>query len=191
MINKDSKYIVELEADQKKDDVQNHGEESNGSTRTWSSPDMGSWKIVIADEDTQRKSLETKPETQAHAFGICGLITSVESTTKSKWLRNNFRKVKGNEDLLPNKVSNYLNSGGITRVAQGIRMLTERSRNCFSSCEGDSNVSRVKQLFGRVGGFKRQAQGIQYYPQFGRSLQIIIIIMLTIFITAPFVVYSN
>ncbi|XP_058113761.1 uncharacterized protein LOC131256751 isoform X2 [Magnolia sinica] len=193
-ISKDASYVVELEAKElpkTKDEMHNYGEGSNGPTRTWSSPDIGSWKIVIADEDVERNTSEARPETPTHAFNVCGLVTSIESTTKSKWLRNNFRKAKAGEHLLPKRVSSYLNSRGITRFSQGINMLTERSRNCFSSCKEDSNVSHVQQLFGRVGGFKRQVQGSQYYMQFGRSLQITLVIMLTIFIIVPFMFYAN
>ncbi|KAK9274914.1 hypothetical protein L1049_022169 [Liquidambar formosana] len=64
-INKDAKFVIELEAKEileRSDDINCQADRATGSRRTWSSPNIGAWKIVIADEDEQRKTLKSDIE---------------------------------------------------------------------------------------------------------------------------------
>ncbi|XP_077238312.1 uncharacterized protein LOC143879691 isoform X2 [Tasmannia lanceolata] len=192
-INKDSKYVVELAAKElpkTMDEIHIHGERLNEQRRTWSSPDIGAWKIVIADKDVQKKTPEVSTKAPGSAFNLCGLLKSVESPTKSRWSRTSFWKAKCEENLPLKQLLSYRDFRGITRFTQGLNLLNERSRSCFGICSEYSNTSRVWQHFGRIGGFQRQVQGSQYYLQFSRSLQVTLVLMLTIFLIVPFMVYA-
>ncbi|XP_057967838.1 uncharacterized protein LOC131157584 isoform X2 [Malania oleifera] len=78
-INKDGKYIIELAAKEipvTRDDLNCQADKASGSRRTWSSPNFGALKIVIADEDEQRKAS----------------MSSVEATPKEKGAKPMFWK---------------------------------------------------------------------------------------------------
>lgn len=127
-INKDSKYVVELEAKEipgTMDDTNGQAERLTGQRRTWSSPNFGAWKIVIADQDDQRKTLESTTELE----------------NKGKGLKSSFRKPKGGEQLptrggisssLDFRVTSRLTQfrgwfGGIQRQSQSPRRMKFRS----------------------------------------------------------------
>lgn len=82
--------------------------------------------------------------------------------------------------------SNPLNWTVIFGFEQGVSGLTERSRNCLSTCGEDSKASSVRQLCGRVNGLQRQIQGLHYHMQFGRSLQITFLLLLSIVLIGQF-----
>ncbi|XP_026389682.1 uncharacterized protein LOC113284439 isoform X1 [Papaver somniferum] len=105
-INKDAKYVVELETKEISgagDDVNCQAERSAGQTRMWGSPNFGDWKIVIADEDDKRKKL----------------VSEDESTNKGKVLKSSFWRQRG--EVLPQT------NGGISssRDIRGVRRLTQ------------------------------------------------------------------
>ncbi|KAF7838047.1 muniscin carboxy-terminal mu-like domain protein [Senna tora] len=59
-INKDVKYVIEIKADAVSrtcDDVVSQADRATNIRNTWSSPNFGEFKIVIADEDEQRNKL--------------------------------------------------------------------------------------------------------------------------------------
>ncbi|XP_057462791.1 uncharacterized protein LOC130752919 isoform X1 [Actinidia eriantha] len=63
--NKDAKYVIEIEAIEAhgtRDDITCQADRTQGTRRTWSSPDIGAWKIVIADEDERNNGLELSIE---------------------------------------------------------------------------------------------------------------------------------
>ncbi|XP_008789669.1 uncharacterized protein LOC103707089 [Phoenix dactylifera] len=191
--NKDARYAVEVAAKVSpkcKDDVCFQGEQVNGQRRTLSSADMGAWKIVVADEeDTSGKLVEVRPETPDRASGLFGFLRSAESTTKLRCFRNSFWKAKSEKHLqLRQGLSNYLNFRGITRFAQRINGVTERSRCCFSSWKDDSKASSVWLHAGRVNGLQRHIQGTQYHLS---SLRITFLLVLSIVLIVPFILYST
>lgn len=192
-INNNAKYVVELEAKEiprTEDEMDSNGKTSS-EQKPWSSPEMGSWKIVIADEDVAKKMHEGRMQATNRADNLCGLLRNVDCVTNLKWFRNTFRKAKDEEHFQLGKAPSSLGFRGMTHFTQGVNVLNERGRSCFSSCREDSNVSYVRQLFGRVGGLKRQVQGSQHSMQFSRSLQVTLVLMLTIFLIVPFVFYAN
>ncbi|XP_010913652.1 uncharacterized protein [Elaeis guineensis] len=195
-INKDVRYVLEVaakEPSKSKDELCIQGEQLNGQKSILNSSDTGSWKIMIADEeDANRKLVDVRPDTSNRASNLGGDLRSVESTTKLRWFRSSFWKAKNEEHLqFRQGLSNYLNFRGITCFAQGISGLSERSRNCFSSCKEDSKASGVRQLSGRVNGLQSHVRGSQYHMQFGRSLQITFLLVLSIVLIEPFVLYSS
>ncbi|XP_043696915.1 uncharacterized protein LOC122647626 [Telopea speciosissima] len=80
-----------------KDDLSCQMEKSNGHRRTWSTPSFDAWKIVIPDEDKQRKPL----------------VALDESPIKGKGFKNSFRKQKNGEHLLARGTSSCLDLKGI------------------------------------------------------------------------------
>uniref|UniRef100_A0A1D1XUK2 Syntaxin-61 n=1 Tax=Anthurium amnicola TaxID=1678845 RepID=A0A1D1XUK2_9ARAE len=121
--NNDGKYIVELEAKEvskTKDEMCGQREENIGQNRTWSSPDIGAWKIAIAgEENEERKPLETRTEPPARAYNFFSFMKNAELTTKAKWLRNSFGKEKnGDHRPVRQGISSYLDLKGVTRVSQ-------------------------------------------------------------------------
>ncbi|KAF5197557.1 Syntaxin/t-SNARE family protein [Thalictrum thalictroides] len=106
-IKKDSTYVVELEA---KDIARPFDDtELAGQGKTWTSPNFGSWKIVIADEDEHAKTLET-----------CD-----ESSTKGKGFTSNLWRPKGGEHFQAKggKLS-YLLATGINRFSKFLKRLS-------------------------------------------------------------------
>ncbi|RWW57917.1 hypothetical protein BHE74_00035284 [Ensete ventricosum] len=122
-INKGKGCVEEFTAKEpyksKVDEVHAKVVQLNGQTEVLSSPDIGAWKIVIADEDTNKGSTEVRAETLNHGSSQSGILGSVESTSKLKLFKNNPWKAK-HEELLPlrNGLSYYLDSKRVRRFAQ-------------------------------------------------------------------------
>ncbi|KAK1316805.1 hypothetical protein QJS10_CPA05g02341 [Acorus calamus] len=163
---------------QVKDTSNGRGVQLNGQKRTWSSPDMGAWRIAIPDEDVGKKALEASTETSAYVSRHLGFLRSVELAMKTKWLRNSFPKEKVGGD------PSHHGSRGPSRFTQG---MNERSGSCLGNYKEDLIP---RQLLGRVGGYQRQLQG-SIYTQYSRSLRITFLLVLTIFLVVPFVIYSS
>ncbi|KAJ4959601.1 hypothetical protein NE237_026712 [Protea cynaroides] len=89
------------------------------------------------------------------------LVESDESTNKGKGFKNYFRKQKGGEHL--------------------------QAKGGNSSCLDLKGINLLYQKFGRVGGSQRQIQGPLHVQL--SSLQLILVVVLTIFLIVPFVVY--
>ncbi|XP_026454260.1 uncharacterized protein LOC113355582 [Papaver somniferum] len=105
-INKDAKYVVELETKEisgAMDDANCQAERSAGQTKMWSSPNFGDWKIVIADEGDRRNTL----------------VSEDESTNKGKVLKSSFWRQRGEE--LPQTNVGISSS----RDIRGVRRLTQ------------------------------------------------------------------
>lgn len=122
-VNKDKRYVVEVAAkepsEEKDDSLLVAPQQPYGQTRVLSSPDIGAWKIVIADEDTDKRSAEVRPDMLNHESGQTGSLRSVESTSKLQWFRNNLWKAKNEEPhFLRHGLSYYLDLKGVTRFAQ-------------------------------------------------------------------------
>ncbi|KAI3986378.1 hypothetical protein MKX01_002223 [Papaver californicum] len=123
-INKDAKYVVELEMKEISgtiDDVNCQAERSTGQRRIWSSPNFGDWKIVIADEDDSRKTL----------------VSADESANKGKVLKSSFWRQRGEELPQTNGgISSSLDNRGVRRLTQ----LVSR----YGGCQRQSQSSHMK-----------------------------------------------
>lgn len=185
-INKDAKYVVEVAA--KKSSTNNdvkmvQEENSNVQRRTGDSPE---WKIVIADEeDMQKKLAAARPETRNRSSSLCGFLRGVESTARLKWFRNSLWKAKREEHTQSRQgFFSYLGLKGINPFAQGFNGPSERGKE-------DAKGTNTQQITGRFGGLQRNLHGSQSNVQFGRSLRITLLLVLTIFLIVPFVLYSS
>ncbi|XP_006659242.1 uncharacterized protein LOC102703886 [Oryza brachyantha] len=157
-------------------------EQLNAHSTNLSSDDH--WKINIADDkDNDRKLSPNKVEASSQATTFSGIMKTTESFTRIRWLRNSLWKAKSNEHLpLRYDMPNHLDWRVMTLLAQRFNGLTERSRSCFSGWKENSRVS------GRMGGL--HIQGQQHTTQFGRSIRITLLLVLSIFLIVPFLVYS-
>ncbi|XP_059636274.1 uncharacterized protein LOC132278497 [Cornus florida] len=103
---KDSKLVIRIEAEeisQTRDDMSCQADRTNGTRRTWSSPDFGAWKIVIADEDEQKKAL----------------LQSMDATPKEKGSKSVFSKQRcGDYHLAKRGVLSYTQLRGINWINQ-------------------------------------------------------------------------
>ncbi|WOL13482.1 hypothetical protein Cni_G22252 [Canna indica] len=185
MINKDKRYVVEVaenEPDERKDDVVLANiEHSHEQTRVLSSLDIGDWKIVIADEDTDKGPIKVRPDIPSKEFSKSGILRSLESTSNRKQFWSNLWKAK-NEDQphLSHGLSYYLDLKGVTRFVQGINGLAERSRTYFSNTSQGSKLSHSQHLVGKVGGFQRRMEGSHQHMHFIRYLWITFLLVLSV-----------
>lgn len=193
-VNKE-RYVVEVAAkepsEEKDDSLLVAPQQPYEQTRVLSSPDIGAWKIVIADEDTDKRSAEVRPDMPNHESGQTGSLRSVESTSKLQWFRNNLWKAKNEEPhFLRHGLSYYLDLKGVTRFAQGINGLTGRSRNCHSNSSQRLKRSHSQTFVGKVGRFQRPTEGPQHCMRFMRSVWMTFLLTMSIVLIVPFVLYT-
>ncbi|XP_027330784.1 uncharacterized protein LOC113846561 [Abrus precatorius] len=142
VINKDTDYVVEIKADagsRNSDDVISQTDRTTSTRKTWSPPNYGALKIVIADEDEQRNKF----------------TRTVDATPKEKGFKPHFWKQKCEE------------------YPQAMRA-----------------VHMCNQYFGHIGICQRQYQS-PLHLRYGRSVQVTLALMVTIFLIVPFVLYST
>ncbi|KAA8535593.1 hypothetical protein F0562_030596 [Nyssa sinensis] len=103
---KDTEYVIELEAKEislTRDDMNCQADRIAGTRRTWSSPDIGAWKIVITDEDEKKKAL----------------MPIIEATPKEKGSKLVFWKQRcGDQHLARGGISSYTHLRGINWINQ-------------------------------------------------------------------------
>lgn len=189
-INKDAEYVMEVVSTRHfgtQEEVIMQEDKLNGQRRTGGVEDIGAWKIVIADEeDVDKKLVEARAETHNRASRLRGFLRSFKSRAKLKWFRFSSGKAKSGEHLESGQgFSNYLDLKRIGLVVQGTNGLSEGSRN-YVSCSKESPKGSTIQQSGRVG--LRHFQGTQSNI---RSLRVTLLLVLTIFLVVPFLLYST
>lgn len=138
-INENRECVIEIEEESSgtRDDIIGKADRtSGGSRRTWSSPNLGSLKIVIANDNGEHSNL----------------IGCTESTPKEKGSKPVFWK-----------------------------------QRCTEHPQAKGAVNLFNQLFG---GIQRPRQTTGQL-QFNCSVQFMLVLMLTIFLIVPFVIYST
>ncbi|KAL6842252.1 hypothetical protein ACP4OV_027900 [Aristida adscensionis] len=132
------------------------------------------WKIDIGNEIVDRKSSPKRADT-SNQTTISGTRKGAECLTRERWFWNGLWKPKSDEHH-PSRydMPNHLNFRGIYLIAQRFNGLTERSRIYLSSWKENSRIS------GRTGGLHLQCQ--QQNIQFGRSIRITLLLVLSIFL---------
>lgn len=140
------------------------------------------WKIDIDEKDGDKKMFPNRVEASSQTTTLSGILKSTEFLTRVRWFRNSLWKSKSDEHLpLRHDMPNNLDFRGITILTQRFNGLTERSRSCFNSWKENSRIS------GRMGGPHIQGQ---QHTQFGRSIRITLLLVLSIFLIVPFLVCS-
>lgn len=182
-INKDANYVVQVEANEcfkVHEEACAQEELLNGQQRRLASSDLGAWKIVIADENVEKKTTEVMPETLSRPSGFLGFPRSVESIVKLKLLRNSFPRIKSKEHFFWKQ--GLIGIKGVSRFAQGINRLNERGRHCLSNCAANSKVSNVHH---------RSLHSSQCHTPLGRSLRVALFFMMAILLIVPILLYST
>ncbi|XP_062192247.1 uncharacterized protein LOC133895761 [Phragmites australis] len=142
------------------------------------------WKIDIGNKmDDDKKLSPNRVDASSQTTTLLVTRKSTESLTRVRWFWNSLWKPKSGEHR-PSRydMSNHLNFRGIYLLAQRFNGLTERSRNCLSNWKENSGI------YGRTGGPHIQCQ--QQNIQFGRSIRITLLLVLSIFLIVPFLVSS-
>ncbi|XP_061361568.1 uncharacterized protein LOC133305376 [Gastrolobium bilobum] len=142
VVNKNTDYVIEIKADavsRNSDDVVSQTDRTSSTRKTWSPPNYGALKIVIADEDEQKNKL----------------TRTVDATPKEKGFKPVFWK-----------------------------------QRCEEYPQARQAVHMFNQLSGRIGLCQRQFQS-PLHLRYGCSVQVKLVLMLTIFLIVPFVLYST
>ncbi|XP_072987404.1 uncharacterized protein [Typha latifolia] len=143
-------------------------EKLQGHRRTASaSADIGSWKILVSDEDAPRRSFEEQPRLPPLKIPSLSCLTkALESKPKMKWSGNVFRKCKGGDHQQAAEMMPLQNN----QTNRELDAFYDRSKSCLGECE-DEIYS--KQLYGWIGALHRRLQRSQYQIQYGRPILIV------------------
>lgn len=143
-----------------------------GHRRTASaSADMDVWTISMPDIDFQQRSNSGQAELLPRKIpSFSGLLKSMESASKMKWLKNGFRKWR----IVDSKQESDTFSSRSQQLSRGINGCYDRSKSCLDSCDDCYD----KQLYGWYGAIQRQLQRSQYQMQYSRPIQVTIWICL-------------
>lgn len=177
-VNKDIKYVVEVEVDDSCKDQNGNGE--NEKTIYGS----GAWKIKIDGEvESGKKMVELQSPAPSHSFRSLEFVSS-----KFKLFKNSFGKVKCEEDCIRSRrgIPDWLGLKNISLFTQGINRISERSRMHFTNYKESSKDSSLQKIrrFGGLHGDFIVSQSSK------RSLQVTLLLLVTIFLLVPFILYS-
>lgn len=150
-------------------------ERLSGHRRTASAcAEMGAWNITVLNDD----QLPSLPPPKMPSFSC--LMNDLESSSKIKWSKNVFRKLKGGDQQQDDLESIPLRNPQLSR---GCNACYEKTKSCLSNC---GHETYDKQLYGWFGALQRQVQRSQYQIQYGRPVQLItlavIVFLLIVFL---------
>ncbi|KAF8654969.1 hypothetical protein HU200_061401 [Digitaria exilis] len=134
------------------------------------------WKIDIGNEiDEKRKLSSNGVQASSQATALSGIRRSTESLTRVRWFWNSLWKPKSDEHRpLRYDMPNNIDLRVLSLLTQRFNGLTERSRNYLTSWKENSrNSARTGEL---------HIQGQQQTIQFGRSIRITLLLVLSIFL---------
>ncbi|XP_043711434.1 uncharacterized protein LOC122660265 [Telopea speciosissima] len=159
--SKNSSHSTELGSQETKE------ERLHGYRRTASaSADIGTWKIAVADENSNRRSFDAMPDLPPpRVLSFSGLLGAMEPIPKLNWSKNGFRKWKAGDRRLPTDAVPLRSQ----QLSRGIDVCYERSKSCLDGCDD----SYDKQLYGWFGAVQRQLRRSQYHIQYSRPIQVV------------------
>lgn len=169
LINKESKFVVQL-AEQKvadEDDWQTGATIDRKSGNRKSSSDgavLGSWKIVIADENDEKETIESQSKESPTRLNLWDLTNKLGLAAKLKWSKSSLKRWKDNVHCNP--VNEYIVDLGMNTWLRGNKKMTN------GECVSYDNILNDKQTYGWAGALQRQMQRSQYCIQYSRPLQI-------------------
>ncbi|KAG6402544.1 hypothetical protein SASPL_134740 [Salvia splendens] len=163
--SRSSSHLVELAQ------VDGKGDKFSGHRRAASaSADIGSWKIVVADDVLHNPS-SAKPDLPHRKIpSFSGLLDTMESSmSQLKWSKNGYKKLK---------VTDGPQEAGVTlprapNLTKGITTCYEKSKSCLEGCD-----DYEKQWYGWYGSIQRQLQRSQYHVQYSRPVQFVFSVIL-------------
>jgi len=183
LIIKDIYEVPRRQISSAKSDVCGLVDQLHGQRTNLSSGDSH-WKIDICNEmDDDKKSSPNGVEASNQTTALSGIRRSTESLTRMRWFWNSLWKPKSDEHHpIRYDMPNNLDFRVLSLLTQRFNGLTERSRNYLTSWKENSRISS------RTGGL--HIQGQQQTMQFGRSIRITLLLVLSVFLIVPFLVSS-
>ncbi|RLM62001.1 uncharacterized protein C2845_PM14G06390 [Panicum miliaceum] len=175
LIIKDIHEVPRRQISSAKSDVCGLADQLHGHRTNLSSGD-GHWKIDIGNEmDDDKKSSPNGVEASNQTTALSGIRRSTESLTRVRWFWNSLWKPKSDEHRpIRYDMPNNLDFRVLSLLTQRFNGLTEGSRNYLTSWKENSRISS------RTGGL--HIQGQQQTVQFGRSIRITLLLVLSIFL---------
>ncbi|KAL6586347.1 hypothetical protein OROMI_001335 [Orobanche minor] len=164
--SRSSSHLVELAQ------VEVKGDKFSGHRRTASaSADIGSWKIVVADDVQHDSSTPTKPDRPPRKIpSFSGFLNTMESSmSQLKWSKNCYKKLK-TTDVSEDAGATLPRAQNLTR---GINACYEKSKSCLEGCD-----DYAKHWYGWYGTNQMQLQRSQYHVQYSRPVQFVLSMIL-------------
>jgi len=170
LINKDSKFVVQL-AEQNVAD--SHDDWHTGATidrksgHRGSSSDgavLGSWKIVIADENDEKETVESQSKESLARLNLWDLTNKLGLAAKLKWSKSGLKRWKDSGHCHPG--NEYIRDLGMKTWLRGNKKMTN------GECVSYDNILSHKLTYGWAGSLQRKMQRSQYCIQYSRPLQI-------------------
>ncbi|XP_020593603.1 uncharacterized protein LOC110033829 [Phalaenopsis equestris] len=144
--------------------------------------------LVVDSASTEESSLRLSDEQSNFPppkfLRLFELKAAESSSNPKRWYRNGFRKWKhlnqnDMEESLP--LRNH-------HLSRGMNECYERSKSCLSDCTDESYHKNHHYWFG---AFQRQLQRSQYQIQYGRPVQLMIWIAVTVLLLFLFVLHAS
>ncbi|GAB4852299.1 hypothetical protein Ancab_016491 [Ancistrocladus abbreviatus] len=160
------------------------GGKLSGHRRTASaSADIGSWKIMVAEDGFSQTSSNGQVEmiTPRRVPSFSGLMDKMESLSKLKLPKNGFRKWKAADRQQDDDDVAFLRSQQLSKSATAC---CERTKSCLDGCDDYYD----KQLHGWYGAVQRLLQRSQYQVQYSRPVQLAFWIVLLLLSIGEFIV---
>lgn len=184
LINKESKFVVQL-AEQKVADGQDDWQtgatidRKNGNRKSSSDGAvLGSWKIVIADENDEGKTVESQSKESPTRLNLWDLTNKLGLAAKLKWSKSGLKRWKDNVHCNPG--NEYIVDLGMNTWLRGNKKMTN------GECVSYDNILNDKQTYGWAGALQRQMQRSQYCIQYSRPLQITWMLLLMLCLVGLF-----
>lgn len=178
LINKDSKFVVQL-AEQNVADSQDDWhtgatiDRKSGHRRSSSDGAvLGSWKIVIADENDEKEIIESQSKESPTRLNLWDLTNKLGLAAKLKWSKSGLKRWK--DSVHCHLGNEYITDLGMNSWLRGNKKITN------GECDSYDNILNHKQSCGWAGALQRKVQRSQYCIQYSHPLQItwMLIIML-------------
>lgn len=170
LINKDSKFVVQV-AEQmvvdSQDDWHTGATIDRKSGQRRSSSDgavLGSWKIVIADENDESEASESQSKESLTRLNLWDLTNKLGLAAKLKWSKSGLKRWRDNVHSHPG--NNYIADLVMNTWLRGNKKMTNGESVSYD------NILDHKQTYGWFGALQRKMQRSQYCIQYSRPLQI-------------------
>ncbi|KAJ4792055.1 Syntaxin/t-SNARE family protein [Rhynchospora pubera] len=132
-------------------------------------------------------SLNGEPEVvhDGYRASSIGYLRGFEAQPRVKLFKNDNLRVENELPKRKNSFSNYLNLKGFPFFSQRFTTLSERSRSCFYRWKENAKSSNLQAIYSRGDGT------IQNNFQPRRSIRATFLLLLSIVLIVPFLIYAN
>lgn len=134
-----------------------------GHRRTASAADIGSWSIIVPDDNSSLSSVNRQPDAPPRRVPSFSSFIGTMESAKFKFPKNGYRKWKATDRQQGDDTS-LLRS---QELSKDLNASYERSKSCL-----DADDCYNKQLYGWYGALQRLLQRSQYQVRYSRSMQV-------------------